>query len=548
MRGLVLAAAAALTLASSAGAQNFFSETLEVRVVNVDVIVTKDGKPVPGLTVDDFELYENGERRDISNFAEVAETTPAGTLTPATAGETPAPKELRRRSIVLYIDDAALHPLDRNTIFPAMRAFLHENVRPADTVTIVEWSSALTVELQPTSDPAAIDAAVDRLSKRTTGMAPISGHEAYSTALADLITMYKMREPPEKPRFAAGLTIVSGWAERVSYEMRRRAEALKSVLASLRGGEGRKVLVLVTTAFASNPGEEAFAYLDSIRDEFITDGAGSAMMDAKKYELTGLVTSIGEMANSSGIALYPLDAAGKNNDTGVADASRHVRVASQAALVPHTSTALLQAIAAETGGVATTGSTNWKLAFTTIASDLSTYYSLGYHAPAVRQDGLKRIEVKLRKRGYAVRTRHAIVEQTAGSEMNDAVSSNLFRASATNELRVQATAAASSTAIDGSLTVPVTITIPMDALTLVPDGADLTGSFSLYAAFLRDDGAVSHVSQQPHRFRFPASSLARRKQITLQLDVSADARTDAISVGVMDELSKATGFATVKLP
>jgi VWFA-related protein len=546
MRGLVLAAA--LTLACSAGAQSYFSETLEVRVVNVDVIVTKNGKPVPGLTVDDFELYENGDRREISNFAEVAETTAAGTLTPAADSATTAvPQDLHRRSIILFIDDAALHPLERNAIFTAMRAFLHDNVRPWDTVTMLEWSSSLRVELEASSDRTAIDAAIDRLSKRTTRLAAITGHEEYSTALADLISTHKMREPPEKPRFEEAITIVSGWADRVSYEMRRRAEALKSVIASLRGGHERKVLVLLTQRFASNPGEEAFVYLDSIRTEF-AGGGGSAIMDAKRYELTGLATSIGEMANSSGITLYPLDAAGKYSDIGLPDASQSVRMGVQMGFVPHTSTALLQAIAAETGGVATTGSTNWKLAFSTIANDLSTYYSLGYHAPAVREDGLKRIEVKLRKRGYAVRTRHAIVEQTAGSEMNDAVSANLFRASATNDLRLQASAAASSPAIDSGLTVPVTITIPMEALTLVPDGADLTGSFSLYAAFLRDDGAVSHVSQQPHRFRFPASSLARRKQITLQLDVSADARTDAISVGVLDELSKATGFATVKLP
>ena len=34
----------------------------------------------------------------------------------------------------------------------------------------------------------------------------------------------------------------------------------------------------------------------------------------------------------------------------------------------------------------------------------------------------------------------------------------------------------------------------------------------------------------------------------MKLDVTADPRTGAISLGVMDEASSATGFALVKLP
>ena len=98
-----------------------------------------------------------------------------------------------------------------------------------------------------------------------------------------------------------------------------------------------------------------------------------------------------------------------------------------------------------------------------------------------------------------------------------------------------------------SMIVPVTVTIPIDKLTLIPDGADLTGRFALYAAFLRSDGAVSKVSQQPQAFRFPADSLKKRKDLKVNLDVKADTRTNVLSVGVMDEMSKTTGFASARL-
>lgn len=41
---------------------------VEVRLVLVDVIVTKDGKFVKDLTKDDFELYEDGKRVPINSF------------------------------------------------------------------------------------------------------------------------------------------------------------------------------------------------------------------------------------------------------------------------------------------------------------------------------------------------------------------------------------------------------------------------------------------------------------------------------------------------
>ncbi|HEX6161407.1 MAG TPA: VWA domain-containing protein [Thermoanaerobaculia bacterium] len=541
----VLAAAVLLSLAFVASAQEtFFSETVEVRVTSVDVVVTKNGQPVPGLTRDDFEVYEDGELQEISNFSEIQESTPAATLTAQADGiapDVPAPPQpLRRRAITIFVDDAALHPLSRNAILPELRRFIADNVRPADSVMIVAWSSSLNVLLQPTSDRAAIDAAVEQLSRRTGQTGTFDEVHRYDKQIGDLLSVYADRDPPEKPKLSMAINIVSAWAERESFFVRRRVEALKSVISSLRGVDGRKILVVLTERLASNPGEEAFAYLERIRSSFESDHAGSGLtFDAKRYEIDGLVTEIAAAANSSGVTLYPIDGSGKGNDTGFADPSRTVRVVREgSALVPHTSTPALQAIAAETGGVATAGSTNWKLAFDTISSDLTTYYSLGYHTSGMREDRLRRITVKVKKKGYSVRTRRGVVEQTVSSEMQDAVAANLFRAEPlTNALGIRATATGNS----------VTITIPTETLTLRPDGSDLTGSFSLFAAFLRDDGAVSKVARQKHDFRFPAASLARRKEITVKLDVTADARTGGISLGVLDEGSRATGFASVKL-
>ena len=66
------AAAGQETAADAADAQqptSFFSEAIDVRVINVDVFVTdRSGQPVAGLPRESFELRVDGKVMPISNF------------------------------------------------------------------------------------------------------------------------------------------------------------------------------------------------------------------------------------------------------------------------------------------------------------------------------------------------------------------------------------------------------------------------------------------------------------------------------------------------
>lgn len=544
-----VAAGLVLTLALPLRAQ-FFSEVLEVRVTNVDVVVTdKDGKPVRGLTSDDFLLFENGDRKEISNFLEIQET-PGSALVPEGATPPPAPMpDTRMRQISVFIDDAMLHPLRRNQVLTHLGTFLEGNMRPGDEVMIAEWGESLKLDLEPTRDRTKIADAIKRLAAHTTMIAEEEhAKEQFHRQLVDVINTYAARIPPEKPPLALGVYEARSYGMLLTHRMRQRVEALKSVVASMRGAPGRKVLIFLTQSFTSNPAEEAFRYVDSIRDKFAFDGT-YAMTDMREFEIPSLISDVADAANSSGITLYAIDGSGKEGMFNAPDASQVVRVAPTGVSTQGFSVPTLGAIAAETGGVALVGSMNWKLAFDTIGNDLASYYSLGFRSSGERQDKLRAIEVKLKKKGYKLRTRRAVIEPSVSSEMNDAVAAYLFREVVHNDLAILAEAGRRATTSGSDVaTIPVTITIPTEKLTLLPDGKDLTGAFSVFAAFVRMDGVVSKVAKQQQSFRFPAESLARRKAITVKLDVRADARTDGVSIGVMDEASRATGFAAVKVP
>ncbi len=549
---LALALIATLLFPSAVFAQEapVFGETLEIRVTNVEVIVSdKAGKPVHGLTKDDFEVFENGVKQNITNFAEIGESVPSGTLTAVLVpGETPAAepaRDIRRRLISVFIDNASLDVGNRAAVLPQLRQFLASNVRPGDGIAIYSWGNSLHVQLEPTSEPAAIAKAIDQLASRTT--IGSSWRELYHLEIDSLIAAYKTKEPPEKPPIRDAISIAGAYSVRGSAEMRQKSAALKSVISSLRGVEGRKILVLLTESLSTNPAEETFHYLDTIRHEFVGAETFNPHSETRIYQLTGLAREIATAANSAGVTMYPIHAAGKFTDSGFVDASQTRTVRGATPVNFDESTATLHAVAEDTGGKATTGSSNFKLAFDTISNDLNIYYSLGYRTDGARQDRMKNVEVKLKKKGLTLRTRKAIVEQTAATEMNEMVAANLFQTRATNDLNIKA-GLGTATPAGENLVHPLTITIPTSTLTLIPDGTDLVGKFSVFAAFLRSDGAVSTVGRQTQQFRFPAASLAKRKEVTVKLDVTADPRTGAISLGVMDDASSATGFALVKLP
>src|SRR5260370_2026773 len=79
-------------------------EKIEVSVVNVDVTVTdRHGQSVPGLTRNDFELFEDGNAQAISNFYTVENAQARTDEQPAADASAP-PSERFRRKVLVLID------------------------------------------------------------------------------------------------------------------------------------------------------------------------------------------------------------------------------------------------------------------------------------------------------------------------------------------------------------------------------------------------------------------------------------------------------------
>ncbi|MCU1350650.1 MAG: hypothetical protein JWO56_3680, partial [Acidobacteria bacterium] len=553
-----------------------FGETIEVRVINVDVMVTdKSGKPVSGLTKDDFELYENGKKLDITNFAEISGTTQSAAMTrtaqpnaaatpaaPAPAPSAEAP-DVRSRKVALFIDNSTLTPPSRAKVVAAAKDFLAKAIRPADQVMIVTWNPGLKVNLEFTNDAAAAARTLDSITT-TSSLGGQSARDVsqFERELFDIIQDYKEIQPhqldlsgnappPPPPPIHIALDHAAGYAQREQHAQREVAGALKGVISSLRAIEGRKALVFVGEQLDDNPGRRLYAFVEQIRTKFLGGESVNYSAEADAYRDRELEPSIAALANASGVTLYPMHAGGISGDLDNISAENNgmnYSVPTAGVNAMSGSTPLMQRLASDTGGVALLGTNNFTLGFTRISDDLTSYYSLGFRATGPRQDAVRPLTVKLKNpRGLQVRSRPQYIEKSMTSEMNDTVSANLFFPIAHNDLAVKLSSGTSQPATPDEVTLPIDIKLPTANVTLLPDGTDLTGRLSIYIAFVRGNGAVSKVTRQEQQFRFPADSLKRRKELTVRTTLTMDTAVEAVSVGVMDEASHATGYAMLKL-
>ncbi|HEX5715119.1 MAG TPA: VWA domain-containing protein [Thermoanaerobaculia bacterium] len=157
---LVLLAGAPGALAQS------FSESTDVVVVEVPVqVLDGDGKPVRGLTADDFEIYERGRKQKIVGF----EVLDLKVQVPADGKMRTAPPPVSaRRHFLLLFDLSFSSPKSAARAKEAARGIL-EKLHPSDLVAVGSYISTKGAELLLafSGDRDQALAAIDRIAKPT---------------------------------------------------------------------------------------------------------------------------------------------------------------------------------------------------------------------------------------------------------------------------------------------------------------------------------------------------------------------------------------------
>ena len=535
MRPLI---AVALLLSSALHAQEKLVESIEVRVTNVDVVVTdKQGRPVPGLAAADFQLFEDGKPQAITHFYEVgrAELPGSGSQLPVTGNQQPAtitqeplPKP---RRVVLFIDNYSLHPFRRTEVLAAVDRSFDKLFRPGDQAMVVAWNRGLKVIVPFTGDPKAIREALRKYANKAGAGEPLDFDRQRVRSSIESVLQMEERGGNMSEAAAHASALARDYAQGVYMNEKALLKAMSVMITTLAGFEGKKAMIVTSAEMPGKPGLDIFQLVDQMFGSATRNAAGTWDL-APEYE------SLARQANANGVTLYMID-----GSEGARQSERSSVQFTNFQNTAHTFGLLAQM----TGGMALVRTNNFDLALDTLANDLSAYYSLGYK-PAGEQRGDRKIEVKVSNPEYRVRSRTSYVVKSSADRAEDRIIANAFHGQVTGDIELKVNAGMPSKHTNDRWKVPVRITFPSD-ITLIPNGDVLQGSFTVLFVVADDDGTISSVTrrQQPVQLPKSAERALRSKPISFTAEVVVTPGDHYISVGVVDDIADTEGFARARI-
>ncbi len=562
--------------------------SVELSLTNLDVVVTDaKGNPVHGLVASDFEVLHDGRPIEVTHFSEIrmeaaaaqepsaSAPTAGATAAGAAAAAARATRPLRR--VVIFFDRLYLpDPAVRRALFDSLRTLVADTLDEGDDVMIVTWERSIRTVVPFTDDLDALEPSLGRIERRTARKSP----EAAESALLEWETSwFQSQEADPRVGTTAGggsETTMDILARQAYFEMKGKTAALKGLVATLGGVEGRKALVLVSNRFSRYPGLE---FLIESRSD------AGALEDAKRraQDARNLLEEVTQAANANGVTLYGLfpdafegtalpsaaDSATTspawqhpNFDFSNVGGGRSAPAAAAQALPAANGPTLgvrrdallqneveaLDAVASATGGVALVGSGNVGRLVERVSSDLQSWYSLGYPSrPGTRRTAS--VSVRVKGRDLTVRTRRAIVEKSVEEQMSDRVLAHLFQPDERARIPISASIAG-STPGKGKHVLRLEVRIPIESLALLPTAKGVQGVFSVFVASVAPEGDFSTVTRLNQPFEIPAKDLetAQAGHYTYELDVVTTGPGARVAIGIWDEKSNEAGFAVVTPP
>jgi VWFA-related protein len=417
---------------------------IETQLVQIDVVVAdKRGKLLGDLQRNDFELYEDGKKQDITHFAVGTSAQPAKWLTAEKKRSdekspvTSAPAEIQAgRYIVIAVDDYHLAP--ENLLFAkrTLNRFIDNQMVAGDQVAIATTSGNIGMFQQFTNERDVLTRAVNRLNvqtRTTTSSSDVPRITDYQAELIDkgdqdatdlaVQEIIRLEGPMNAQPAAAGGGRNAGGSgggglnssnsdsansprERARLQAQSKARMivaqnahytratlsnLESVIRNLRDLPGRKILVLLSDGF------------------FLGGNSSSQIFDLRR---------ITDAATRAGVVIYSIDARGLVAVVPGGGASEPSTFSSAEGSNPGARARMeldavnaqldgLNALAYDTGGTLFKNSNDLNLGLQRVLDANEIYYVLAYEPTVSYRDGrFHKIEVRIANRPeLKVRTR-----------------------------------------------------------------------------------------------------------------------------------------------
>lgn len=439
---------------------------ISAELVQVDVVVVdKNNQPVVGLKREDFELYDNGKRQDISAF-DYVESKGQRLLADAEEART-LPKDLTagelKRTIAFIVDTRRLTSAFLIRAKQLLEEFVDKQMQPGDLVMIMPTGGGSGLMQQFTADPRLLRRAINRLR-------PMGADFGFLNLSRELIK-------PDDPRAAIQMRKI---LLDLPLEQRNSLETLrtmKNVVQSLGRLPGRKLGVFISPGFLVSQTQTTLELSEVSRL--------AARANVVFYSLP-----------PSGLAPPLLGATPDLGMTLSGNDMQQARVVNEISISESENS--LNLIALDTGGKLYRNSNDLPGALREMLEFNSAYYLLSFQPEARHWDGkFHKLKVAVRgrrdltvltRRGYVAKTEAASpTPQTPMSEMLEAVTSPLIR----RDLDLELTPLYRDTDKGNPLT-SVMLHLDTEPLTFQEEEGRHKSSVKLTAYIFNTNGEVAH--------------------------------------------------------
>ncbi len=452
----------------------FFGEEIDVRVVNLEVVVEdRSGNRVHGLETDDFRIFVDDLKVGVDYFTEILENraveSRGGEAPPAIGEGDSVPT-----NYLLFVDDDHTHVTFRR---PVVRGFANQlaNLGLRDQVAVVVQSRRRLQVLSPfTTDRRRTRAALAELERGR----PFGG----LLRSPRLIDQSRFAESPEGglppgARVDEDLTSVAAdlpfaamdlpsaaseaRAESLARDLEFSVTAVSSTMRSLDVPEGRKVLLLLAGDWPVGSFRLAGQGIGLRSDWSILD----ALIDT---------------ANVLGYTVYPVDQQRRPSLMRWQN---------------------LRQIAEQTGGRAYVAGANLG-ALRRVSEDTSNYYWLGFVPEYRRDDRAHEVRVELRRPGLRVRSRSGYVDLSRRAEADMETQGRLLFPDETRTrgepvLRVEIGEPEPTGPFRRKMLVPVTVHVPVGYFPVFPFEDRFLARLELRFAVVDRNGQQARVPVIP---------------------------------------------------
>ena len=379
---------------------------ITTNLVQVDAVVTKDGKPVTNLTANDFEIYEDGRKQTITSFAYISNTTNS-TSQPALPRKdaknnvdevpyVPVKPNEARRIMAFVVDDLGLSAESMHQVRRQLRKFVAEQLQPNDLIAIIRTGGEMGALQQFTSDKRLLTRAADQLRWNfcsrvgITVLQPVGGID-FGTPPCALLS--------------------------ISHTLK----SVRFILDAMSYLPGRKSLVFLSDSLPRESQDEFVPGGTDVNSGMSTglkrlDDAG--IFDNQRSGFPGdpinyadVLQKLAEKAIRSSVVIYSVDTQGLQT-TGLTAADSFWGNGQQLQELLSSRSRLLwlrreggELMAKQTGGFQIRNSNNY--GFSRIMEDQSGYYLIGYRpTDETFNKQFHHIKAKVKRSGMEIRTRY----------------------------------------------------------------------------------------------------------------------------------------------